>query len=151
MVHLFYLLIYLWVECHQQSHFNSQYTIQFFVSSATNCSPLSNITLSSNSCNFHTLSLNNLTNSSTNISFAVVTKCAIFDNLLHTTRIVSFSATNGNFVMKSTIKCAYGISSISFTINFSTGISVLFFIIWHKSHSSTYFYFSMSFVTHGHQ
>jgi len=39
----------------------------FLVSFVANCGPLSNITLSGNLCNFHILSLNNCTSSSTNI------------------------------------------------------------------------------------
>ena len=53
----------------------------------------------------------------------------IFDNLLHTTRIVFFSTTNGRFVMKFTIRYVYGFSRILFAINFYTGIFVLFFIL----------------------
>jgi len=70
------------------------------------------------------LSLNNLASSSTDVPSFTAIKCAILNNLLQTTRIVSFSATNGNFVIKSTIKYIYGISGTSFAIKFSAGISV---------------------------
>ena len=63
--------------------------------------------LSSNLCNFHTLSLNNYTTISTNISSIVVTKCVILDNLSQTTRITFCLATNSNLVIKFTIKCVY--------------------------------------------
>jgi len=84
----------------------------------------SKITLSGNLCNFHTLFLNNYANSSTNIIFVIVTKYVIFNNLLQTTRIISFLTTNGNLVMKSTIKYIYGFSQTLVDINFSTGISI---------------------------
>ena len=62
-----------------------------FVNFATNCSPLLLITLSSNLYNFYTLSLNSLSKiPSTNATFVVVTKYVIFDNLSHTTSIISF-------------------------------------------------------------
>ena len=93
--------------------------------SATNCSLLSNMIFSSN---FHILSLNNLVNSSTNISFVIVTKYVILDNLLQTTRIASFLATNGNFVIKSTIRYIYGFSRTLLNLNFSAGTFILFFI-----------------------
>jgi len=86
-------------------------------------------TLSSNPCNFHTLSLNNLANSSANVPSVVVTKCIILDNLSQTTKITSFSATNSNFIMKSTIRCVHSFSNISLSFNFPTGASVLFFIL----------------------
>jgi len=79
--------------------------------STANCGPQSEITLSGNLYNFHILSLNNLTNPFTNVSFVVSTKCAIFYNLSYTTNITSFSATNGNLVIKSTIKYVYSFSS----------------------------------------
>ena len=100
-----------------------------FVNSTAICSPLSLITLSGNPCNFHTLSLNSLTKPSTNVPSVITTKCAIFDNLSYTTSIASFSATNGNFVIKSIIKCVYVFSGTSFAINFPTGASILFFIL----------------------
>ena len=75
------------------------------------------------------LFLNNLANSSADIHFIVITKYVIFDNLLHTTRIIFFSATNSNLVIKFTIKYIYGLFDISFAINFPTSISILFFIL----------------------
>ena len=99
---------------------------------------LSNTILSGNLYNLHTLSQNNFTNSFANISSIVATKYIILDNLSQTTRIASFLATNSNFIINSTIRCVYGFSGISLNFNFSTGISVQFFILWHIPHPSTY-------------
>ena len=77
---------------------------------AANYGPLSDITLSDNPCNFHTLSLNNCASLSTNFSFIVATKYVILDNLSQTTRIASFLATNGNFMIKLTIKYVHNFS-----------------------------------------
>ena len=115
-----------------------QLCFNFLVNSAANYSLLSKITLSSNLYNFHTLSLNNLANPSTNISSVITTRYAILDNLLYTTKIAFFSAINNNLVIKFTIKHVYNFSSTSFAINFSAGTSVLFFIIWYKLHLFTY-------------
>ena len=71
----------------------------------TNWRLLSDITLSSSPCSFYMLS-------SANISSVAATKY-IFDNMLHTTRIVSFSTTNGNLVMKSTVKYVHGLILLS--------------------------------------
>ena len=90
------------------------------VNSATNCSSLSHTTLSSNPCNFHTLYLNSLTNPSINVSSVIATKYVILDNLLQTTRIAYFLATNSNLVIKSTVKCVYSFSGILLSFNFST-------------------------------
>ena len=79
---------------------------------------------SDNLCNFHTLYLNNLTNPSADVSSIIITKCVIFDNLLHTTKITSFHATNGNFMIKSTIRCIYGFSGISLNFNFLTDVFI---------------------------
>ena len=95
-----------------------------FVNFATNCSPLSEIMLSCNSCNFHTLFINNLANLSTNVSFVVATKCAIFDNLLHTTSIIYFLIINSNLMFKSIIKYVHSFSSTSFSISFPASASV---------------------------
>ena len=78
-----------------------------FVISATNCSLLSDTILSGNLCNFHTLSLNNCTNPFADVLSVVATEYIILDNLLQTTRIASFPATNGNFVIKSTVRYIY--------------------------------------------
>ena len=75
--------------------------------SVANYSFLSNIILSGNLCNFYTLSLNNYTTISTNISSIFATKCVILDNLSQTTRITFCPATNSNLVMKFTIKCVH--------------------------------------------
>ena len=72
-----------------------------------------------------TLHLNNLANSSTHISSVIVIKCAIFDNLLHTTRIVFFSTTNSNFIIKSTIRYIHGFSNILFAISFPARAFIL--------------------------
>ena len=71
----------------------------------------------------------NYANPFTNVLSIVITKCVILDNLSHTTKIVSFPATNSNFVMKSTVKYVHGFSNILFAINFSTSIFILFFIL----------------------
>jgi len=101
-----------------------------FVNFAANYSPLSEITLSRNSCNFYILSLNNYANSSANVSFIIITKYVILDNLLQTTRTVSFLATNSNFMIKSIIGCVYSFSGILLNFNFSTSASVLFFLLY---------------------
>ena len=68
--------------------------------------------LSDNIYNFHMLSLNNLTNPFANILSIVVIKYVIFNNLSHITKIVFFSTTNSNFMIKSTIIYIYSFSSI---------------------------------------
>ena len=77
----------------------SNISFNSFINSVTNCGPLLLVTLSSKLCNFYILSLNNLTKPSANVSSVVTAKCAIFDNLSHTTNIISFSATNSNLVI----------------------------------------------------
>ena len=99
------------------------------VNFAANCGPLSDTMLSGNPYNFHILSLNNLTNSSADVPFVVATKYIILDNLLQTTRMVFFLATNGNFIIKSTIRCVHGFSGTSLNFNFPATSSVLFFIL----------------------
>ena len=106
----------------------SSILFSFFVNFAANCSLLSDTTLSGNSCNFYTLSLNNHTSSSAKASFVVVTKYIILDNLSQTTRIMSFSATSGNFVIKSTITYVHSFLGILLNFNFSASASILFFI-----------------------
>ena len=110
----------------------------FFVISTANCGPLSDIILACNSYSFYILSLNNLTNPSAKVSSVMATKCTIFDNLSHTTRFVSFSVTSSSLVIKSIIKYVHDFSRISFAINFPTGTSILFFILWHRSQLSIY-------------
>jgi len=85
---------------------------------------LSNNILSGNLYNLHTLSQNNLANSSTNISSVVATKYIILDNLSQTTRIVFLLATNSNFIINSTIRCVYSFSGISLNFNFLASIFV---------------------------
>ena len=116
----------------------------FSVIFVVNCGSLSNIILFSNLCSFYTLSLNNISNSSTKIPSIMAIKYAIFDNLLHTIRIVFFTTTNGNFLMKFTIRYIYSFFRILFAIKFSTSVFVLFFILWYKSQS--FIYFSTSLV-----
>ena len=89
------------------------------VNFAANCGPLSNITLSSNLCNFYILSLNNLAKPFSNISSIVVTKCAIFNNILQITRITSFPATNSNLVMKLTVKYIYSLWNCHMQVHLS--------------------------------
>ena len=120
-----------------------------FVNSAANYGSLSSTTLSGNLCNFHTLFLNNLANPFTNVPSVVATKYIILNNLLQTTSITSFPATNSNFVIKSTIRWVQGFSVILLKFNFPTRASVWFFIFWHISHSSTYCLTSL--ITSGHQ
>ena len=100
-----------------------------FVISTANCGLLSDIILSGNPYSFYILSLNNLTNPSAKISSVMATKCAIFDNLSYTTRIVSFSVTSSSLVIKSTIKYIHDFSRISFAINFPASTFILFFIL----------------------
>ena len=101
----------------------------FFAISTAHYSSLSDTILSGNPYNFHMLFLNNLTNSSADIPSIVVTKYVILNNLLQTTRITSFPATNSNFVIKSTDICCYIFSNTIFSLNFPTGIFILFFIL----------------------
>jgi len=98
------------------------------VNSTMNYSPLSNIILSGNLCNFYTLSLNNLANPSADVPSVIATKCVIIDNLSQTTRIAFFPATNSNFVMKSTIRYIHSTLCTLLNFNSPTSISVLFFM-----------------------
>jgi len=109
-----------------------------FVISTTNCGLLSDIILSGNLYSFYILFLNNLTNPSAKVSSVMATKCAIFDNLSHTTRIVSFSVTSSSLVIKSIIKYVHDFSRILFAINFSVSTSILFFILWYRLQPSIY-------------
>ena len=61
------------------------------------------------------LSLNSLAKLSANVLSIFITKCIILDNLLYTTKITFFPTTNGNFVIKSTIRYIYSLFS---TLNF---------------------------------
>jgi len=94
------------------------------ISLAANYGSLSEIMLSDNLYNFYILSLNRHTSSSAIVLSVIATKFAIFDNLLHTTRIASFSVTSSNLVIKLTIKCIHSFSKISFAINFPARSSV---------------------------
>jgi len=69
----------------------------------------------------------------------------ILNNISH---ITFFPATNGNFVIKFTIKYIYSFSSTLLNFNFPTHVSVLFFILWYISQLSIYF--PTSFVTPNH-
>jgi len=99
------------------------------VNSITNCGSLLEIILFSKLYNFYMLFLNNLAKPSADILFVVATKCLIFDNLSHTTRITSFPATNSYLIIKFTIRCIYGFFGILLNFNFPTYTSVLFFIL----------------------
>ena len=103
-----------------------------FVIFIANYSLLSDTMLSSNLYNFHTLSLNSLASSSTDVSSVIAMKCIIFDNLLQTTKIAYFPATNSSFVIKSTVRCIHGFSGILLNFSFPAGTSILF------SFTSTY-------------
>ena len=92
----------------------------FLVNSTTNYRPLSDTILSCNPFNFHTLSLNSLTNPFADIPSIVATKYIIFNNLSQITRIIYFPATNSHFVIKSTIKYVY-----SFEVLHSNSTSLL--------------------------
>jgi len=120
----------------------------FLVNSIINYSPLSEITLFSNLCNLYTLSLNNLASPSADVLFIIAIKWVIFDNLSKTTKIISFSTTNSNFVIKPTVRCVHSFFSTSFAINFSISVPVLFFILWHRLY--IFIYFPTFFVTSGH-
>ena len=121
----------------------------FFVNPAANYGPLSDITLSGNPCNFHTWSLNNLTNPSTIVFSVITTKWDIFKNLLHITKIESWFFDTGSFVIKSTDIYYHSFSGTLLDLNFPASISALFFILWHWLHPSTYCF--TSFVIPGHQ
>jgi len=56
----------------------------------------------------------------------VATKCVILDNLLQNTGITSFLATNGNFIIKYTIRYVHSFSSTSLNFNFPAGAFVQF-------------------------
>ena len=105
--------------------FNFQHFIQLLYQHSEKYGPLSDIILSGNSYNFHILSLNSLTKPFADIPSVIVTKYAILDNLSHTTRIIFFSATNSNLMMKSTIKCIHSLLDILFAINFPTSTYLL--------------------------
>ena len=62
-----------------------------FINLATNWGSLSNIMLLDRPCSFHTLSLNNLTNSFADILFVVGIKYTIFVSQSTTTRIELYS------------------------------------------------------------
>jgi len=115
-----------------------------FVSFTVNYGLLSKTTLSDNPYNFYTLSLNSLASSSTNVSSVIAIKY-ILDNLLHTTKIVSFPTTNSNFMMKSTFEYIYSFSSILLNFNFSVGTSVLFFI--YHNYPNIFLYLSLLLAT----
>ena len=70
------------------------------------------------------LSLNSLVNLSANIPSVVAIKCIILDNLLQTTRIISFPATNSNFVIKFTVKCVHSFSKTLLSFSFFTSTSI---------------------------
>ena len=74
------------------------------------------------------LSLNNLASLSAIVFSIVATKCDIFENLLHTTKIESWPFDIGNFVIKSTNIYYYSLSGTSLGLNFLAGLSALFFI-----------------------
>ena len=133
-----YLSIYRWKNI---DNFISMSNILFslFISFVANCGSLFNIMLSDNLCYFYILSLNSLTNSCTVILSSVATKYVILDNLLHTTNIAFFSATNGSFIIKLTIRYIYSFSSTSLNLDLSASTSVWFFILWQILHLSTYF------------
>ena len=108
----------------------------FFINFTTNWSFLSNTMLSDNIYNFHMLFLNNLTNPFANILSIVVIKYVIFNNLSHITKIVFFSTTNSNFMIKSTIIYIYSFSSILllwYTWTFIFYFDFILFLRWWKS------------------
>jgi len=84
--------------------------------------------LSSNPCNFHRLSLNNLASPFADVFSVVGMKCTIFVSLLTTTKIESYPCTKGSFVIKSANICVYGFSGIEFSMNFPAGCSVRFLL-----------------------
>jgi len=113
----------------------SNILFNFFVNSVANCSSLSEITLSSNPYNFYTLSLNNFANSSADVSPVVATKYVILDNLSYITKIISFPATNRNFVTKSTVKCIYSVKNKGSGLNIFlfSFLIFIFFLIYFPS------------------
>ena len=115
-----------------------------------NYSLLSEVTLSGNPCNFHILSLNNLTNFSAIIFSIVIIKYNILKNLSHTTKIELWSLDTGNFIIKSTNIYYHNFSGTVFGLSFSVGISILFFILWLsrlKVENSILFSFSFYFLS----
>jgi len=96
-----YLSVYKWKAI---DSFISISNILFnsLINLTANCSLLSEVTLSGNPCNFHILSLNNLTNFSAIIFSIVIIKYNILKNLSHTTKIELWSLDAGNFIIKST-------------------------------------------------
>ena len=116
---------------------------------AANCGSLSDMILLGRPCNFHMLSLNNLTSPSTIILSVVGIKCTILANQSTTTRIESYLCTNSNLVMKSAEMCVQGLSGIELGINLPAGCSVWFLFHWQTSHPSIYHFLSL--VIPGHQ
>ena len=96
------------------------------VNSTADCSPLSDTILFGNPCNFYMLFLNNLANLSTEVLFVVATKYIILNNLLQTTRITFFTATNGNLVIKSRV-------SMVFLVLYLTSTSLLVLLSYFSS------------------
>ena len=96
-----YLSVYKWKAI---DSFISISNILFnsLINLTANYSLLSEVTLSGNPCNFHILSLNNLTNFSAIIFSIVIIKYNILKNLSHTTKIELWSLDTGNFIIKFT-------------------------------------------------
>jgi len=114
-----------------------------------NCGPLSDMILLGRPCNFHTLSLNNLTSPSANIFSVVEIKWTIFVSQFTTTKMALYPWAKGSLVIKSTDICIHGFSGIELGISLPADCSVQFLFLWQESHPSTYHF--TSFVTPGHQ
>ena len=96
--------------------------------------------LSGNPCNFHMLSLNNHTNPTANVFSVVGIKCAILVRQSHTTKIVLYPCTSGNFTMKSALMCLQGFSSMELGINLLFPATNSSFLLTQSS--STFFHAS---------
>jgi len=124
-------------------------SFNFLINLATNCKPLSEITLSDNLCNFHTLSLNNLANPSSIIFSVIAIKLPVSRDYNSILAVYDRFLKMLYFIINSTDIYCYDLSSTVFGLNFPAGISALFFILWHWLHFSVYCF--TSFVTPGYQ
>ena len=120
-----------------------------FIKSTVNCGPLSEIILSGNPCNYHTLSLNNLASPSAVVFSVVSKKYTILVKWSTTTSILLYPCAKGNLLIKSAEIWPKALSGIKFGINFPAGCSVWFLLFWQTSHPSTYRFTSL--VTPSHQ
>ena len=105
----------------------------FLIKSTTNYDPLFEIILSGNLSNFHTLSLNNLTNSLAIIFSVVTIKCNIFKNLSHIIKIESWPLNTCSRKIKTDKSARKTMATCISRLYYKASISALFFIFWHWS------------------